>query len=759
MPTPNTQIDPSMGSPSDIDPPTTQALNRQGDIEFFRAAQNLSIGTVTTTIVSGNCTYNVTVVNNNGSTKSEDHDNPEVPLQEIIAWLKGPKFLHIYEEALSQRLSNTGTWFIESEEFRQLVEGRDVIVWGTGMPGAGKTVISSFSMERLKQIFEAEEGVAIVGAYIRYTERPATRDIFAGLIAQLVEDYPCAYSYIRHIYIRRQKKALNEAGMIKAFENLVGLFSKVFLIIDGLDEADDNVKDALLRVLPSLGANVLITSRPLDLYEHRLPGALHVSIEARTEDLDHFVEETVKSSSKLQAILRGDPDLIKQLKARVRETSKGMFLVARLQMEDVLDKARSVGSLLKTLNQLPSGVEDMYRHSLLRINAQSADDVSSAHRVFTWLLHSARDLAAGELQEALAVSFEDKTYDSIDVIPISMILSMCGGFVTVEKRGKKDKSRSQGKNLKKSHVRFIHYTAHEFLKSVKFPDVPSPHTYLAVTCLVYLRQNEEELHDWVVVTWEDLEPYDFDCEVTTFLGYAEENWGHHASISQGHGPLHPFIQTFLIGCKSRNPTSLHLAASYGLVEVVNASLPTYDRVSARKPNGITYYTPTVVRPIANDRTVAYTPPADPAWGAVTAPVLDQTTAQTWQWGTPSMINQPPTTGYNSSALPPANGYASGAWPTPPASQSAPLNGAFYGWTTPPVLPPLAPATRRYPQQQQSTEFNNGMNGAPNGVPGTPSPRRRAIGYNGYRFSRIVDSTGTEGSPNMMRNGQSTEMAH
>ncbi|KAF6757680.1 hypothetical protein DFP72DRAFT_1168025 [Ephemerocybe angulata] len=394
---------------------SSQAPNQQGNIEFFNAAQQLSIGTVTTTIVSGNCTYHVTVVNNNNYGNSPSTEGAEVPLEEIVAWLKGPKFLRIYEEALGQRLSNTGVWFIESEEFRQLVEGKDVVVWGTGMPGAGKTVISSFSLERLKEIFKGQEGVGIVGAYIRYTERPPTRAIFAGLLSQLVKDHPCAYHYMRHIYIQKDRGDLSDLDMVKAFQDIVGLLSKVFLIIDGLDEADDGVKDDLLRALPSLGANVLITSRPLELYSPRLPHALHVSIEARTEDIDHFVEEKIKSSSKLQAILRGKLALTEMLKARIRESSRGMFLVARLQMD----------------------VEEMYKNTLDRINAQVAEDVSIAHRVFIWLLHSARDLLAHELQDALAISFEDETYDSIDIIPVSMILSMCGGFVTVEEQGEK----------------------------------------------------------------------------------------------------------------------------------------------------------------------------------------------------------------------------------------------------------------------------------------------------------------------------------
>ncbi|KAF6747117.1 hypothetical protein DFP72DRAFT_611641 [Ephemerocybe angulata] len=564
---------------------------QQGSVNLFQDSQHLSIGTMTTTVVSGNCTYNVTVVKQETSS-TLPQEAPGITPQDIVAWLKGPDFLRIYEEALRQRLYNTGTWFVESEQFRQLVEGQGVIVWGTGMPGTGKTVLSSFSLESLRQIFQGHEGVAVVGAYIRYTEQPPLRDIFAGLLSQLVKNHTCAYHYMKHVYTSgKQNNDLPEIDMVRAFQDVVRLLSKVFLIIDGLDEADNAVKDGLLKLIPWLGCNVLITSRPLDLYAHHLPHALYVSIQAHTEDIDHFVEETIKSNSRLKAILRGKSALKEQLKLRVRETSKGMFLVARLQMDGVLEKGRSVSTLLKALDQLPSGVDEMYKHTLERINAQPDEDVSIAHRVFIWLLYSSRNLSLLELQHALAVSFEDEAYDPIDIVPGSMILSMCGGFVTVEEKGEKEGESDEYGN--RSYLRFIHYTTHDFLKTVVFFKFPSPHSYLAVTCLIYLRQLGGKLQEWEREEDEDL-AFGLYFESNPFLSYADTNWGVHAAKSQGTGLLHPFIQTFLTGCArhdglynhkfageetSNGPsfraTPLHLAAMYGLVDVINAKVLPY----------------------------------------------------------------------------------------------------------------------------------------------------------------------------------------
>lgn len=114
-------------------------------------------------------------------------------------------------------------------------------------------------------------------------------------------------------------------------------------------------------------------------------------------------------------------------------TSVDRFLVARLQLESVLQNARSVNSVFKELERLPSGLDDMYNHTLERIqNAQSPGDSLMAHRLFTILLKAARKLPMKAVQHALAVSFENLTFDSKDIVPEELIVSTCGGLVTVE---------------------------------------------------------------------------------------------------------------------------------------------------------------------------------------------------------------------------------------------------------------------------------------------------------------------------------------
>ncbi|KAF6759101.1 hypothetical protein DFP72DRAFT_148681 [Ephemerocybe angulata] len=243
---------------------------------------------------------------------------------------------------------------------------------------------------------------------------------------------------------------------------------------------------------------------------NHLPNALHVTIKAQSEDIEAFVEGMVKKTSTLQTTLKGKPELILKLKTRIKDSSRGMFLVARLQMDAVCD-CRTVNALFKKLDDIPFGLDGMYRVTLQRIVSRGEEDVHIASRVFVWLLHAFEPLSPGELQEALAVSLNDRTFDPGDIMDINVILSACCGLVEVTNKV----------------VRFIHYTTQEFMNSLSFDEFPRPlSSSLAITCFVYLTSHLNLLKTSETST----EPESF-----RFAPYAYKYMVKHAQESDGNG--------------------------------------------------------------------------------------------------------------------------------------------------------------------------------------------------------------------------------
>lgn len=115
------------------------------------------------------------------------------------------------------------------------------------------------------------------------------------------------------------------------------------------------------------------------------------------------------------------------------------FLLAKLQMELIMSSCNSINSLFKALNKLPSGIDEMYRATLDRIEAQPEEDVSIAHRTFIRLVYefnprypATRPMSAEDFRYYLAVSFENQVFDKGDLVPIPLILSTCCGLVIAE---------------------------------------------------------------------------------------------------------------------------------------------------------------------------------------------------------------------------------------------------------------------------------------------------------------------------------------
>ncbi|KAF6741448.1 hypothetical protein DFP72DRAFT_944051 [Ephemerocybe angulata] len=484
----------------------------------------------------------------------------------VVKWLNAPSFLKAYKAAREQHMSGTLNWFLESDVFQQLVKQDSVVVWGTGPPGTGKTVLSAASIKHLEYEFQDHLDVATAYAFLRYSDQRTSRDIFAALLCQMIRARTVALEHVKPLHTRclQDGDELTETELIVAFREVVKLFRKVLIIIDGLDEVSDSVKEALLRTLPTMDINLLITSRPLDLFTYHTPNALRFQIEALGDDIELFVTHAVQESASLHAITQDDSDLLQLVKDEVKKKSEGMFLVAHLQMEAARNSKEvfSFNTLFGVLENLPSGVNDLYQCALERIDSGGDAHSTLARRVFYWLLHSRPPLPTKMLEYALTFSFDNVQFDARDAVAIPLIKRICGGLVVDEE----------------DSIEFIHYTAQEYLGRIMidYPGLPPPHTLIAVTCVSLLIGHLEDLQ--ACRSEKELEDF---LTSNPALDYPLSCWGEHTRLSQNEGHLHPEIVRFLSQCSTfpvRNPTfptqilfacGLGLAAAHGLVQAIS----------------------------------------------------------------------------------------------------------------------------------------------------------------------------------------------
>lgn len=150
-----------------------------------------------------------------------------------------------------------------------------------GIPGAGKTILSSIVINDLRHRFSEDRSIQVVFFYCNYNkeEQSATK-MMASLLVQLLQKQKSLPKTVRDAYGKRNEDGfLTLEKLWTALDEAVGLYSRVFVVVDALDECKASQAKALLkhvsRLQKSLKVSFFATARP------------HVALEG--EKQRHFI--------------------------------------------------------------------------------------------------------------------------------------------------------------------------------------------------------------------------------------------------------------------------------------------------------------------------------------------------------------------------------------------------------------------------------------------------------------------------------------
>jgi hypothetical protein len=100
---------------------------------------------------------------------------------------------------------------------------------------------------------------------------------------------------------------------------------------------------------------------------------------------------------------------------------------------DSLATTISPSDVRRVLRGLPKEVNNIYDETLTRIDGQIEGYRELAQKVFLWIIHAYRHLSLEELQHALTVSSGMTEMDPDGLADESILTSVCGGLVVVDK--------------------------------------------------------------------------------------------------------------------------------------------------------------------------------------------------------------------------------------------------------------------------------------------------------------------------------------
>jgi hypothetical protein len=263
-------------------------------------------------------------------------DNTES--QTILDWLTPINYASQQSDFIARRQEGTGQWLLNSKEFQEWLTQSRRTLFCPGMPGAGKTMITSIIVGHLYNLFQNDGSVGIAYLYCNFRrqqeQKPA--DLFASLLKQLVQEQPSVPESIKRLYIchkdRRTRPLSDE--ILKVLLSVIRDYSRTFIIIDALDECQvsNGVRRILLSEIFNLQAKTAVslfaTSRFIPEIERDFERGLSLEVRASNEDVQRYLDSHMLQ---LPSFVSTNLDLKEEIKTAIVNAVDGMYVSPVLQ--------------------------------------------------------------------------------------------------------------------------------------------------------------------------------------------------------------------------------------------------------------------------------------------------------------------------------------------------------------------------------------------------------------------------------------------
>ncbi|KLJ13093.1 hypothetical protein EMPG_11959 [Blastomyces silverae] len=521
----------------------------------------------------------------------------------LTSWLTPVNYAPQQNDFISQRQEGTGEWLLQSDKFRQWVREPKQTLFCPGIPGAGKTIITSIVVHDLHRRFQNDPSVGIAYLYCNFKQQKEQKpaNLIASLLKQLIQGQPSIVEVVKDLYnrhkLRKTYPSLDE--LRSTLHQIAASYQRTFIVIDALDEcqASPDGREMFLQEIFKLqtntNASIFATSRFIQEIEGKFDGSIRLEIRASATDVQKYLDKKLRNCSTL---ISEDKSLQEEIKTKIAKAVDGMFLLAPLYVDSLACKTnlKAIKQVLRELEATSNAPNDntkfialdtAYKRAMERIRGQPPDYQDLAMRALQWIVCAKRQLSSVELQHALAIEPNTSELDTDNISPIQLTVSVCAGLVVIA-------------GDKGGTIRLFHYTTQKFFERHWKNWFPNAHTDITKACVTYLSFKVVESgygpRQWGLPERLQLKP---------FYSYAARNWAYHASESsiQGESLISDLLHSSstVSACSQAmvyngystyetKMTGMHLAAYFGLEKCISALLEGNANIEARdRPGGQT----------------------------------------------------------------------------------------------------------------------------------------------------------------------------
>ena len=154
-------------------------------------------------------------------------------------------------------------------------------------------------------------------------------NLLASLLQQVARNCPTVSDDILSLHNNYGKKGTRPplSEWSRLLESELCRFSKVFIVIDALDECPESRgirRDFLNEIWKLPKTQILVTSRHIPAVEREFEMAARLEIRATDEDVERYLKDRILRERRLARHVKEVPALEKAIVTSVREKAKGM---------------------------------------------------------------------------------------------------------------------------------------------------------------------------------------------------------------------------------------------------------------------------------------------------------------------------------------------------------------------------------------------------------------------------------------------------
>ncbi|SPO05222.1 uncharacterized protein DNG_07909 [Cephalotrichum gorgonifer] len=354
---------------------------------------------------------------------------PDVDRRSLIA-LKG------------RRVDGTCEWLRRHLTYQEWLEGADPpVLWISGGPGKGKTILAIYITEMLQHVVDYTQGVLL---YYFCSNREKSRNtaltIMRGLIYQWLTIHPHLAQHIQSYFDGAETTKYTTSNFICLWRLFLIMLRQsgscqVLCVLDGLDECEGESLKQLLDVLreyfleseekPAARLKVILLSRPqMAILESSLRPFRRINLDNSDREVGRDVEKYIAAKvAELASEQNLSEDRLQKVQQVLMDNADGTFLWVGFVANELKEKTWL--EINDILGGIPKDLVGIYQRLL-----EQVEDKEKLVPILRWIVLAARPMTLDEL----AVAAEIKAYDDA-LTPAEIMkgrLASCGLLVKID---------------------------------------------------------------------------------------------------------------------------------------------------------------------------------------------------------------------------------------------------------------------------------------------------------------------------------------